>query len=331
MPGEYRVSVGAPAVDVDVSSIAWPTVVDAPAHSTVRAGLVPPVAAPLPPASVVDSPPALAIGTDSANAFATQPPMLACVCDDLGSDVPIAVKEKVWKGEFVDLGIFLKRGLTLSALSEETAFSLVQAGVSLQVRQTSRAPRIANIEQWTTAFLTYASIFVEKHFGRARELFKYIDTIRSIVRFGGYNWRAYDVQFRLRQARQPHRSWSAIDTELWLTVATAQPRGGFQVGGRPQAQPFRGGQGSGVPATNNQSHAGPTSSPAGGGRAGQGFNRSRANHCFAFNAGTCQRGACRFAHVCANCGSASHAAVACTRGTKGGTGGSQQGTRSHPH
>ena len=109
MPGEYRVSVGAPAVDVDVSSIAWPTVVDAPAHSTVRAGLVPPVAAPLPPASVVDSPPALAIGTDSANAFATQPPMLACVCDDLGSDVPISVKEKVWKGEFVDLGIFLKK------------------------------------------------------------------------------------------------------------------------------------------------------------------------------------------------------------------------------
>ena len=52
---------------------------------------------------------------------------------------------------------------------------------------------------------------MEKHFGRARELFKYTDTVRSIVRFGGYNWRAYDVQFRLRQARQPHRSWAAID------------------------------------------------------------------------------------------------------------------------
>ena len=173
----------------------------------------------------------------------------------------------------------------------------------------SRTPRIANI-------------FVEKHLGRARELFKYIDTIRSIVRFGGYNWRAYDVQFRLRQARQPHRSWAAIDTELWLTVATAQPRGGFHAGGHPHALPFRGGggggQGSGVPATIEQSfHAGPTPSPAGGRRAGAGFNRARANHCFAFNAGTCQRGACRFAHVCANCGSASHAAVACTRGAKG--------------
>ena len=84
---------------------------------------------------------------------------------------------------------------------------------------------------------------MEKHSGRARELFKYIDTVRAIVRFGGYNWRAYDVQFRLRQARQPHRSWAAIDTELWLTVATAQPRGGYHAGGRPQALPCRGGAG----------------------------------------------------------------------------------------
>ena len=296
--------------------------VDTPAQSTARAGLVPPVAAVLPPASVGESPPALAFSSDSALASATQPPMLACVCDELGSDVPISVKEKVWRGEFVDLGTFLKRGL--SALSEEASFSLV--------RQASRAPRIANIEQWTSAFLTYASIFVEKHFGRARELFKYIDTVRSIVRFGGYNWRAYDVQFRLRQARQPHRSWAAIDTELWLTVATALPRSGFHAGGRPQALPFRGGQRSGVPASVERNlHAGPTSSPPGGRRASAGSNRVRANHCFAFNAGTCQRGACRFAHVCANCGSASHAAVACTRGAKGDNGAPQQGTRPHPN
>ena len=79
MPGEYRVSVDASGVDVDVSSIAWPTVVDTPAQSTARAGVVPPVAAALPPASVGDSPPALAFGSDSAPASATQPPMLACV------------------------------------------------------------------------------------------------------------------------------------------------------------------------------------------------------------------------------------------------------------
>ena len=137
IPGEYRVSVDASGVDVDVSRIAWPTVVDTPAQSTARAGLVPPVAVALPPASVGDSPPALAFGSDSADASATQPPMLACVCDDPGSDVPISVKEKVWRGEFVELGTFLKRGL--SALSEETSFSLVQAGASLQVRQASRA------------------------------------------------------------------------------------------------------------------------------------------------------------------------------------------------
>ena len=96
-------------------------------------------------------------------------------------------------------------------------------------------------------------------------------------------------------------------------MATAQPRGGFHAGGRLQALPFRGGPGTELARGTY------TSSPAGGRRASAGLNRTRANHCFAFNAGTCQRGACRFAHVCANCGSASHAAVACTRGAKGKT------------
>ena len=124
----------------------------------------------------------------------------------------------MWRGEFVDLGVFLKT--ELESLGDEGSLSLVQAGAALHIKPATKAPTMANIEQWTSAFLVYASIFVERHCSRARELFKYIDIVISIVRFGGYNWRTYDVQFRLRQAHQPLRSWAAIDTELWLTVAT---------------------------------------------------------------------------------------------------------------
>ncbi|XP_071485288.1 uncharacterized protein [Diadema antillarum] len=294
--GEYSVSA------CGHGDASWPTVVDA----VVREHHVASKSVDLSPVGQLIDPP---------DTFDALPQALSCVGDELGSVVPMSVKEKIWKGEFLDLGILLKSDV--GSLSEEASFSLVQAGGSLQVRSASRTPQIANIDMWTSAFLTYASVYVEKHGNRARELFKYMDTVRSIVRFGGYNWRTYDVQFRLRQARQPLRSWATIDTELWLTVATAQPRAAFR--SYTPLQPFRAGAGSGAATSYLRGRRGGPSSPPRDRRAGADFARGRANHCFAFNAGSCKRAICRFAHVCANCGSSTHAAQACTRGAVNGT------------
>ena len=146
-----------------------------------------------------------------------QPPMLSCVCDELGADVAGNVKEKIWRGEFVDLGVLTQKDTWRG--DDPPTICLAPTGSSLLLRPQSRIPTIYSIEQWTSAFLIYASIYLERHTSRAREMLKYIDIVRSITRFGGYNWRTYDVQFRSRQARQPQRSWAVIDTELWLTVA----------------------------------------------------------------------------------------------------------------
>ena len=96
MPGEYRVSVDASGVDVDVSSIACMAHRGRHAHAKYGSGWVSSSRRGSPTSSERRgfAPPALAFGSDSAPASATQPPMLACVCDDLGSDVPISVKEK---------------------------------------------------------------------------------------------------------------------------------------------------------------------------------------------------------------------------------------------
>ena len=52
---------------------------------------------------------------------------------------------------------------------------------------------------------------------------KYMDLVRHAARaFGGYGWREYDVQFRLKQARQPGRSWVSVDAELWLMLVAFQ-------------------------------------------------------------------------------------------------------------
>ena len=71
-------------------------------------------------------------------------------------------------------------------------------------------------------FSDFASIYLACHPTKARQLLKYASIIRSAAfRHAGFGWRDYDVQFRLRQARVPNRSWASIDAELWLTLLGA--------------------------------------------------------------------------------------------------------------
>ncbi|XP_041474776.1 uncharacterized protein LOC121423494 [Lytechinus variegatus] len=129
--------------------------------------------------------------------------MLSCVCDELGGEVPSSVKEKIWKGEFVELGGLLK--------GKHRAVDIC----------------VPYLRVYILGATLYAC-------ARAPQVYRY----RSFYcAFWDFNWRAYDIQFRLRQARHPHRSWAVIDTELWLTVASTPGRAMFSsFGGN---QPFR--------------------------------------------------------------------------------------------
>ncbi|XP_041456574.1 uncharacterized protein LOC121408919 isoform X2 [Lytechinus variegatus] len=201
--------------------------------------------------------------------FPTQPDMLSCVCDELGGEVPSSVKEKIWKGEFVELGGLLKRESLSEEGSQLQAFSLCASGSALMLRPQSKAPVIASIEQWTSAFLIYASIYLERHCMRARELLKYIDIVRSIVRFGGFNFSSFG-------GNQPFRPYDR-----------SFRRGNFPFSGYANRQ--------GANRAHGAAPAPSRSSPV----------------CFAFNAGSCQRIACRYAHRCGKCSSAAHGSHAC--------------------
>ena len=106
------------------------------------------------------------------------------VRDELGSIVPLAIKDKIWRGEYVELGGLLE---SVPIQRNDSAMVLTVSGSTLQPQR--KTPGIMSIEQWTSAFLVYASIYAEKHLKRARELFKYMDTVRTAARFGGYGWR----------------------------------------------------------------------------------------------------------------------------------------------
>ena len=224
----------------------------------------------------------------------TQPLAVADLSDDLGSGVQLALKERIWNGEYVELGQLLK--MHPSPLDQSLVLAVDSVGGGLQLRPQSRSPSIRSIEQWTSAMIVFVSIYAERHLSRVRELLKYVTVVRTAAECG-YNWKDYDVQFRLRHARQPHMSWARVDTELWLLVATAQMRNFRTYGGKQPSTwfPKRGGRR-------------PFQQSTGGTRP------RNAGVCFAFNSGQCPRGRqCRYQHKCQRCGDSSHGAAACSR------------------
>ena len=247
-------------------------------------------------------------GVTSADHY-QQPSMLSCVCDELGGEVPGSIKDKIWRGEYIDLGLLLKKDVVQDPIQ---TFSLCSSGSSVMLRPQSKAQTIYSIEQWTSAFLVYASIYLERHPTRARELLKYMDIVRSIVRYGGHNWRSYDSQFRLRQARHPHRSWAIIDTELWLTIATPSPAASPFAPNFPfpsgRSQPFR--------TFDRGSRRGDLPSPRQYGPFRSPGPRTQLP-CFAFNdTGACARTNCRYTHRCSICGATTHGSSSCSKQTK---------------
>ncbi|XP_041458590.1 uncharacterized protein LOC121410509 isoform X2 [Lytechinus variegatus] len=156
------------------------------------------------------------------------PQPLVSVCDPLGADISLGLKEKIWQGDYVDLVLLQKQtrnSFLTNNIGPGTTFQLMPSasGFQLQPQTNARQQRITSIEQWTSVFLVYISIYLERHPGR--ELLKYMDMVRGAARNnGGYGWRDYDVQFRLRQARSPARSWVSINAELWLLLVAGGGR-----------------------------------------------------------------------------------------------------------
>ncbi|XP_069626504.1 uncharacterized protein [Haliaeetus albicilla] len=137
----------------------------------------------------------------------------------LGYQLAKATKERIWRGEFIDL------------------FSLLHTELAPE-----HGPRPGDtLDQWVSAFLVYASVLCEKHPARCGAMFKYLDTIRKLhATYGGTSWMSYDEDFRRRAAKDPTLPWGDVDLDLWMkwmaplkSLVSRQPR----ADGEAQASP----------------------------------------------------------------------------------------------
>jgi hypothetical protein len=92
----------------------------------------------------------------------------------------------------------------------------VDASGQISFKEARQSRRITSIHGWTSAFFVFCAIYLRAHPSRTQELLKYGYLVREAAsKFGGWGWRDYDVQFRLRQRFHPQNSWAIIDGELW--------------------------------------------------------------------------------------------------------------------
>lgn len=153
--------------------------------------------------------------------------------------------------------------------------SITPGTITLQ-QTTKKAP--LSINQWTTCFHIFMSVFLEKKLDEALHLLKYCEFIRELQHdHGDSAWRYYDEAFR-RLRETLSAPWQVPIEELRAKAISQN----FKQKYNNQTQNSKG----------NYS---------------QSFRSSQPKTCFMFNRGEiCQNKPCPYKHVCAICKSDTH-------------------------
>lgn len=174
----------------------------------------------------------------------------------LGLNVSHQIKQKIVLGEYIDFGQLLGNNS-----NRQGPEFLTLVGGHIHVQSKGASTKITSIEQWTDAFLIYASIYAYVHPEAFQGLLKYLSNIRlGASRTNSMGWKLYDEQFRCKKAMDHSLDWGVIDQELWLIY-------------------MQGGQSVGDTQTPTRQYL----------------------KCFNFNNGFCPMSTCRLLQSCLNC------------------------------
>jgi len=133
-------------------------------------------------------------------------------------DIPGSYVKEIQTGEFFDLAKLVPKNLSVYDDEDQLSLTLENSTVKVSKKKTNSA-RITDIEQWTTAFTSYMSVFTHKYPLRAQELLQYLGLIRYAARVHkGLGWAIYDHKFRQKAGLDKSLVWSQIDQHLWLTI-----------------------------------------------------------------------------------------------------------------
>ena len=231
-------------------------------------------------------------------------------CVDVGDDddyfhltchVDHTLKQKIQKGEFVDLEKLLPRN-RFAAKNEDRLEWVSKDGMAFLAPVQDRKNKIGGVRTWEQAFRIFSAINCQANPHRAGEIWQYIHLINSAA--STYIWENvayYDYTFRQMMAERPGHSWSKTYVQLWqLAMRDTIQKNNFNNNGANTSFV------SGKRGDNRENHQQPAS--------GQKIKTWHDNCCWKFGrTGKCDRQSCRFDNRCSYCGSYSHGYHACIK------------------
>jgi len=91
--------------------------------------------------------------------------------DDIALTVSKSLKDKIIKGEYVDIGALLS-----SSVQDKQNISVIEGELIVQTeRQTNK---LLSIEAWSDAFIIFMSIYGSAHPNSFQQLLKYMKSVR---------------------------------------------------------------------------------------------------------------------------------------------------------
>ncbi|XP_071140510.1 uncharacterized protein [Mytilus edulis] len=150
------------------------------------------------------------------NSIDFTPSQESSVHDTVGEHVSFKIKEKIWEGKFIELHSLLRTQKEMEEV-DEGDLKLKRGKICIEKRSSGV---YLSINEWTSAFMIFMSVYIEKYNTRAQELLKYMRDIR-LAATRSENWATYDEQFRLKIEKNPNLSWGNIHGEYWLLHITS--------------------------------------------------------------------------------------------------------------
>ena len=207
------------------------------------------------------------------------------------------LREKIERGEYVDLEKLLLKDKTKNRLSDDTRLEWVHRyGGTFLMPAADRDHKITSIRRWDQAFRVYATIYCGANPHRVKEIWQYISVINTGA--ASYMWdnvASYDYTFRHLMEFNPKRSWVMTYNQMW-NLSMKDP-----ISKNMQSKNF---QTAGSKVTTPNSKPGLRKNSS-----------SRPRYCWFFNRGEkCKYGPnCRFVERCSYCDSVEHAVLACQK------------------
>ncbi|KAJ1217597.1 hypothetical protein NDU88_005190 [Pleurodeles waltl] len=132
-------------------------------------------------------------------------PYIVARAPGLASLIPLAVKERIWRREFIDI-------FTLQEIQVEGLDLTMMDRKEEERRERNRVRKERNFDNWLDAFRIMACIIVEKFPHCAKDVWLYESKIHKAQRqFTGDAWLDYDKGFRLKMQAHPDMEWDEED------------------------------------------------------------------------------------------------------------------------